>query len=639
MSTPDPSDENLFATQSKRKHSPTKVEAARTDHPAPVVSPPEEGLELGESSPRVAVTRKVASPQGAETKAVPAPKPCHEIFLPIHKFVYLTDEERNILDHPALQRLANVYQLGQTFYVYRGATHRRLEHVLGAVHCVSEITQNVKNNHTIASYKSTESSHSNWQLGEPLNNSEIAFTRLAALLHDVGHLPAGHTLEDELDLLDKHDRRKRIDFICQRTQWFGIQGVRTLREVIKEGYAKYVPDGSGLDPYELVLSVILKSDEAPIREEVAAGVIRMSACRDIVGNTICADLLDYLYRDWYHIGKQLPDETRLYHYMQMRSSLTKPSDGKSVDRFVIWVGEEHNIKSDAFSAILTFLERRYELAEAVLFHKTKCLATAMLERGLLELHQDIAGGGDDSRTALVAELLDQSDDSMLSYFQQKAAGNEALQKLFAHLRARRIFKSIFTHRYAQRGLGVESKIRRYYCEGGAESAKNRLLALRTLEKEFGLPSCSLAMYCPNKKMNAKLAQVQVCIDDEVIALSSLTEREGGVHGHLRAQIERFQHLWKVQVGIDRDVYASLSQEKLEHLSTTIERAVFGIGPAARITKDCYIVAQFLSTDDASPYFGKKPLQPVEGVIAARDGIPVVKQSYPSTYQALEAYYE
>ena len=44
-----------------------------------------------------------------------------------------------------------------------------------------------------------------WRRAEPLFPQEVAFVRLAALLHDIGHLAAGHTFEDELGLLDKHD--------------------------------------------------------------------------------------------------------------------------------------------------------------------------------------------------------------------------------------------------------------------------------------------------------------------------------------------------------------------------------------------------------------------------------------------------
>ena len=41
--------------------------------------------------------------------------------------------ERQIIDHPAFQRLAGINQLGLAYLVYRGATHRRLEHSLGTV--------------------------------------------------------------------------------------------------------------------------------------------------------------------------------------------------------------------------------------------------------------------------------------------------------------------------------------------------------------------------------------------------------------------------------------------------------------------------------------------------------------------------
>ena len=54
----------------------------------------------------------------------------HEFFIPVHDFSHLTDEERTIVDHPAFQRLGKIYQLGQSYLVYRGATHKRLSMLL-----------------------------------------------------------------------------------------------------------------------------------------------------------------------------------------------------------------------------------------------------------------------------------------------------------------------------------------------------------------------------------------------------------------------------------------------------------------------------------------------------------------------------
>src|SRR4051794_17639798 len=44
-------------------------------------------------------------------------------------------------------------------------------------------------------------------------------------------------------------------------------------------------------------------------------------CRDLIGNTICADLLDYLHRDWLHLGKPKHFDDRLLEYLEIRSRL------------------------------------------------------------------------------------------------------------------------------------------------------------------------------------------------------------------------------------------------------------------------------------------------------------------------------
>ena len=55
------------------------------------------------------------------------------------------------------------------------------------------------------------------------------------------------------------------------------------------------------------------------------------------------------------------------------------------DEFVISLGQSPKIRTDGVSAILEFLEWRYQLAETVLFHRTKLSAAAMLDRALYEL--------------------------------------------------------------------------------------------------------------------------------------------------------------------------------------------------------------------------------------------------------------
>ena len=52
-----------------------------------------------------------------------------------------------------------------------------------------------------------------WILGCPPTEFERRFVRLAALLHDIGHVPYGHTIEDELHLLNQHDGERRLNKI------------------------------------------------------------------------------------------------------------------------------------------------------------------------------------------------------------------------------------------------------------------------------------------------------------------------------------------------------------------------------------------------------------------------------------------
>jgi len=85
-----------------------------------------------------------------------------------------------LVDTPVFQRLRYVRQLGLAYLVYPGATHTRFEHALGAYHLARL---------TIALLE---------ERGELTGVSleERAITQAAALLHDVGHYPFSHALEE-----------------------------------------------------------------------------------------------------------------------------------------------------------------------------------------------------------------------------------------------------------------------------------------------------------------------------------------------------------------------------------------------------------------------------------------------------------
>ena len=84
---------------------------------------------------------------------------------PLWNNIRLDPEALAIIDTPAVQRLRYVRQLGHAFLVYPGATHTRFEHALGTYHLARRVTQDLH-------------------------------IQLAALLHDVGHYPFSHALEE-----------------------------------------------------------------------------------------------------------------------------------------------------------------------------------------------------------------------------------------------------------------------------------------------------------------------------------------------------------------------------------------------------------------------------------------------------------
>ena len=100
---------------------------------------------------------------------------------PVFGFLNIPDGAiYHVLQHPYLQRLSRIRQLGLSFFVYPGAMHTRLLHSLGAMHLMQEAI-NVLN-----------------QKGIGVSNAEAQAAMLAILLHDVGHGPFSHVMEHTL---------------------------------------------------------------------------------------------------------------------------------------------------------------------------------------------------------------------------------------------------------------------------------------------------------------------------------------------------------------------------------------------------------------------------------------------------------
>jgi len=98
---------------------------------------------------------------------------------PLWNNIRLDPEALAVVDTPAVQRLRYVRQLGHAFLVYPGATHNRFEHALGAYH--------------LARRALTQLEEAGDARPDPAERVRL---KLAALLHDIGHYPFSHALEE-----------------------------------------------------------------------------------------------------------------------------------------------------------------------------------------------------------------------------------------------------------------------------------------------------------------------------------------------------------------------------------------------------------------------------------------------------------
>lgn len=100
---------------------------------------------------------------------------------PVYGFITIPGETAfRIIEHPYFQRLRRIKQLGLTHLVYPGAHHTRFQHSLGAMHLMTEALESLRTK------------------GYEISETEIESAVLAILLHDIGHGPFSHALENSI---------------------------------------------------------------------------------------------------------------------------------------------------------------------------------------------------------------------------------------------------------------------------------------------------------------------------------------------------------------------------------------------------------------------------------------------------------
>jgi hypothetical protein len=100
---------------------------------------------------------------------------------PVYGFISISSELiYELISHPSFQRLRFIKQLGLSDFVYPGAIHTRFHHALGAMHLMSRVLESLR------------------KKGVEINDKEFEAALIAILLHDIGHGPLSHSLEETL---------------------------------------------------------------------------------------------------------------------------------------------------------------------------------------------------------------------------------------------------------------------------------------------------------------------------------------------------------------------------------------------------------------------------------------------------------
>jgi HD superfamily phosphohydrolase len=123
-----------------------------------------------------------------------------------------------LVEHPYFQRLRNIKQVSLTHYVYPGALHTRFHHALGALHLMQQAVSSLR------------------AKGVDITEEEAEAVMIAILLHDIGHGPFSHTLENTL--IDVHHEELSLLFMQRLNDRFGGRLSLAIR-IFRDDHPKY----------------------------------------------------------------------------------------------------------------------------------------------------------------------------------------------------------------------------------------------------------------------------------------------------------------------------------------------------------------------------------------------------------------
>ena len=129
-----------------------------------------------------------------------------KIYDPIHRFIHIDSTENELIESRPFQRLQYIHQLGVSFLVYPSATHRRYEHSLGVMEVSSQIYDSLTSHRPTSKKMEILLKRYLPKKGSKEDFYWRRIVRLAALCHDLGHLPFSHAAEKKLLDINGHEK-------------------------------------------------------------------------------------------------------------------------------------------------------------------------------------------------------------------------------------------------------------------------------------------------------------------------------------------------------------------------------------------------------------------------------------------------
>lgn len=308
---------------------------------------------------------------------------------PLYGDIRLTEYEWTVLNTPELQRLRWIRQLGFANLVYPGAEHSRLSHSVGTLFRVEQILRSIED---------AEGTH--------FDPETRIMARLHALVHDVPHVAHGHSLEDELGLLTRHDQNAaRIDRLV-------LSPSSTLGTVLQQNeMGRNVR--SLFDPSSTI--------------SVQAGI------SELVSGSTGADVLDYIDRDALSCGLDHRVDSALLRQLRLYQ---RP--GEQDSRVISLLYSRHGPRVDREFAVESLFRERFAMFMKVYSHPRKLAAAAVLDKAVHEVLSPSVG----RRSRLQEEHLEQMPDDVLIEWLRNSP-RQAVARYGSMLRGRHLPRPVY----------------------------------------------------------------------------------------------------------------------------------------------------------------------------------------------------